>query len=139
MFNPGDTIRLIKSGRTVIATVKTAINHGSVAEPDWFIEGNRTDTGAPIYVKQLYDGVTIEKAKAGRKLLGYQFARDGVNIAGDDDDPTANPSYAIIPPEYAEDWRLVSEAQGLDLELQPIYEGDIEEPVFGGSPRDAGL
>ncbi len=60
-----------------------------------------------------------------RKLLGYQIAdADGVNIQGDDADPSGEPSFRIL---NAQEAQAVVEAHEGFL-LMPIYEGDIEEP-----------
>ena len=63
-----------------------------------------------------------------RKLLGYQLAdKDGVNIQGDDEDPTGLNSFDVMPHEVA---NLVMQDLGdeADILLMPIFEGDVEEP-----------
>lgn len=60
------------------------------------------------------------------KLLGFQIAdKNGNNIQGDDGDPSGLPSYQILSAQEAE--AVLGNTDDRYL-LQPIYEGDIEEP-----------
>lgn len=62
-----------------------------------------------------------------RKLLGYQIAdAGGVNIQGDDADPSGEPSFRIL--SAAEAQAVVERHEG--FLLMPIYEGDIEDPTL---------
>lgn len=62
----------------------------------------------------------------GKRFLGYQICNyAGVNIQGDDGDPTGYASYEIMSPQTAE--MEVSKLQpGDSILLMPIYEGEIE-------------
>jgi len=63
------------------------------------------------------------------KLLGFQIANSrGENVQGDDEDPSGHPSHHVM--DAAEAQRVLEEHPGWRLLLQPIYEGDIEEPTF---------
>ncbi len=62
-----------------------------------------------------------------RELLGFQIAdAKGVNIQGDDGDPSGHPSYRILSAQEATE--IVREHPEQGLLLMPIYEGDIEDP-----------
>lgn len=65
-----------------------------------------------------------------QKLLGFQIANwMGENIQGDDKDPTRLPSFHIL--NSAEAWDLMQQfGNDHQILLQPIFEGDIEEPTF---------
>lgn len=59
------------------------------------------------------------------KLLGFQLAnKSGENIQGDDDDPTSLASFEIMSPTVAV--KVIADLPG--FLLQPIFEGDLEEP-----------
>ena len=63
-------------------------------------------------------------------LLGYQIADQfGENIQGDDNDPSGLPSFRIL--SAAEAWSIMEKfGKTRSLLLQPIFQGDIEEPSF---------
>jgi hypothetical protein len=62
-----------------------------------------------------------------KTLIGFQLAdRTGVNIAGDDSDPSHFHSFEVIHPEDA----ATAASRWPGHLLMPIYEGDIEEPVI---------
>lgn len=64
-----------------------------------------------------------------RKFLGFQLCNSqGVNIQGDDEDPTGIASFEIMSPEVA--LEVMSKGWGKTGKylLMPIFEGDIEEP-----------
>lgn len=68
------------------------------------------------------------------KFLGFQIANaDGVNVQGDDVDPTGFPSFYILNPTEAL-LAMAKFGKRDGLLLQPIFEGDIEEPEFAASP-----
>jgi len=63
-----------------------------------------------------------------KKLVGYQLAdKNGVNIQGDDEDPTGFTSFEVMSPEIA---HQVMQDLGdeTDFLLMPIFDGDVEEP-----------
>lgn len=63
-------------------------------------------------------------------LLGFQITdASGKNIQGDDNDPSGYASFHIL--NEFEATEVMSEfGHEYSLKLQPIFEGDIEEPVF---------
>lgn len=62
-------------------------------------------------------------------LLGFQIAdRNGVNIQGDEGDPSGQPSYHIM--NAVEASAVLAGNPDAGLLLMPIFEGDIEEPTF---------
>lgn len=62
-------------------------------------------------------------------FLGYQIASlSGDNIMGDDECPVDEPSFAILSPETAQ--AVMQEQRERKFLLMPIYEGDIEEPIY---------
>ena len=62
-------------------------------------------------------------------FLGYQIASlSGDNIMGDDECPVDGPSFGILSPEDAQ--AVMEEQRECRFLLMPIYEGDIEEPVY---------
>lgn len=65
-----------------------------------------------------------------QKLLGFQIANwMGENIQGDDKDPTRLPSFHIL--SSSEAWDMMQQfGNDHQILLQPIFEGDIEEPTF---------
>jgi len=65
-----------------------------------------------------------------RGLLGFQITdATGTNIQGDDNDPIGLASFEVMSPLSA-----IAVMAGLPADhsylLQPIYQGDIEEPVI---------
>jgi hypothetical protein len=63
-------------------------------------------------------------------FLGFQIAdANGKNIQGDDNDPSRLPSFHIMN-EFEATEVMAKFGQQYSLTLQPIYEGDIEEPSF---------
>lgn len=65
----------------------------------------------------------------GRRLLGYQMANSrGDNIQGDDNDPSGLPSFYVMNGREAA--AVLSTVPGEEYLLMPIYEGDIEGPMF---------
>src|SRR3546814_2540935 len=63
-------------------------------------------------------------------LLGFQIAdANGQNIQGDDNDPSGLPSFHILN-EFEATEVMANFGQQHSLTLQPIYEGDIQEPSF---------
>jgi hypothetical protein len=68
---------------------------------------------------------------SGRKLLGYQFASEmGENIHGSERDPSGGPSFRILSLEEANGY--MADPDNGHLHLQPIYEGDIQNPELPG-------
>ena len=73
------------------------------------------------------------------KLLGFQIADHmGENIQGDDNDPSGLPSFHIL--NSTEAWAIIAaHGKSRSLLLQPIFEGDIEEPVLAIDPEVAAV
>src|SRR3546814_6640066 len=68
-------------------------------------------------------------------LLGFQIAdANGQNIQGDDNDPSGLPSFHILN-EFEATEVMANFGQQHSLTLQPIYEGDIQEPSFADIDR----
>lgn len=59
-------------------------------------------------------------------LIGYQIAdENGINISGDDNDPSGLPSYAVMTSDVAQ--AVIRRAYPRRLRLYPIFEDDIED------------
>lgn len=67
------------------------------------------------------------------EIIGYQFATlDGVNVAGEENDPTGGNSWELIRIRDKDYWQEIADQDGWIL--QPIYEGTVEEPEWLNSP-----
>lgn len=55
----GSTVQITKGTVSFKVRVESAVNYGSNEQPNWYIEGMRMDTGRPVYIKQVPDGVNI--------------------------------------------------------------------------------
>lgn len=76
---------------------------------------------------ELIDECVDQASQKRPALLGYQIAdRTGSNIQGEEGDPSGEASYRIL--SLAEAHEIMRDPDNRHLLLQPIYEGDIENP-----------
>lgn len=94
----------------------------------------RPDEG--LLLRPIYEGdvQTPVRRSAMRRFIGYQLAdARGVNIQGDEGDPSGLPSFHVM--DALEAQQVVAEHSDLGLHLMPIYQGDVQNPSFSRTRR----